>query len=49
MLSDKKIKLLEVWKEGIFSEFSIAEIMKISGKKTKTWVFNTLKQLTSEK
>jgi len=49
MLSDKKIKLLEVWKEGIFSEFSIAEIMKISGKKTKTWVFNTLKQLTKSK
>ncbi len=45
MISDKKIKLLEVWRNNLFSEFSISEIMKISKKRTKTWVFNALKML----
>ncbi len=49
MISNGKIKLLEVWKNNIFSEFSISEIMKISGKKTKTWVFNSLKILVNYK
>ena len=46
MLSNEKIKLLEVWKNDLFNEFSISEIMKLSKKKTKTWVFNSLKLLT---
>ncbi len=49
MISNKKIKLLEVWKKGLFSEFGTAEIMKISGKKTKPWVFNALKELERAK
>ncbi|MBI2669369.1 nucleotidyltransferase domain-containing protein [Candidatus Woesearchaeota archaeon] len=40
------MRLIESWKNNLFNELSIAEIMKISGKKTKPWVFNTLKQLT---
>lgn len=39
--------LLEVWRKNLFRELSIAEIMKESGKKTKTWVFNALKLLVS--
>jgi len=46
MISNKKIKLLEVWKNNIFAEFGISEIMRISKKRTKPWVFNALKQLT---
>jgi predicted nucleotidyltransferase len=49
MISNKKIKLLETWKTDIFAEFGIAEIMKISKKRTKPWVFNALKQLTKNK
>lgn len=49
MMSSKKVKLLETWKNSIFSEFSISEIMKISGKKTKPWVFNALKQLAKHR
>lgn len=49
MISNKKIKLLEAWKKNIFSEFGISEIMKISGKKTKPWVFNALKELAKAK
>ncbi len=49
MIPNKRIKLLETWKNNIFSEFSISEIMKISRKKSKPWVFNTLKQLTKNK
>jgi len=45
MISNKKIKLLEAWKDNIFAEFAIAEIMKISKKRTKPWVFNALKEL----
>lgn len=49
MITNEKIKLIEVWKNHIFSEFTISEIMKISKKKTKTWVFNSLKLLTKNK
>jgi len=49
MISNKKIKLLETWKSSPFREYSISEIMRISGKKTKTWVFNSLKELTKNK
>ncbi|MDO8508125.1 MAG: nucleotidyltransferase domain-containing protein [Nanoarchaeota archaeon] len=45
MISNEKIKLLEVWRENPFKELSIAEIMKETNKKTKTWVFNALKLL----
>lgn len=49
MISNEKIKLLEIWKNNLFSGFSISEIMKISGKKTKPWVFNSLKHLAKSK
>lgn len=49
MISNKKINILGVWNKNIFGEFGIAEIMKISGKKTKPWVFNALKELTRAK
>jgi len=49
MITNEKIKLLEVWKNEIFNEFTISEIMKLSKKKTKTWVFNSLKLLTKNK
>jgi len=49
MIQNKKIKLLETWKNNPFGEFSIAEIMKISKKKTKTWIFNSLKLLVKNK
>ena len=49
MISNKKIKLLEVWKTNPFTQLGISEIMKLSGKKTKPWVFNALKQLTKNK
>lgn len=45
MISNEKIRLLKVWRKNPFREFSIAEIMKESKKKTKTWVFNALKLL----
>jgi len=40
---------METWKDNLFSEFSISEIMDISKKKTKPWVFNALKRLTKNK
>ncbi len=48
MISLKQLQLLEAWKKNLFNEFSIAEIMRISGKKTKPWVFNTLKLLVKQ-
>jgi len=47
MISNEKIRLLEVWRKNPFRELSIAEIMKESKKKTKTWVFNALKLLVN--
>jgi len=49
MIQNEKIKLLGVWESNIFSELSISEIMAISKKKTKPWVFNALKLLTRHK
>jgi len=46
MIQNQKIKLLRSWKNRLFDEFSISEIMKLSKKKTKPWVFTSLKQLT---
>ena len=45
MISNEKIKLLELWAQNPFRELSIAEVMLESKKKTKTWVFNALKVL----
>lgn len=41
----RQLELLESWSKDLFAELSISEIMKISGKKTKPWVFNSLKML----
>lgn len=49
MISNKKIKLLETWKINPFAGYGVAEIMKISKKRTKPWVFNALRQLTKNK
>lgn len=45
MISNEKIRLLNVWRINVFNELSITEIMKESRKKTKTWLFNSLKLL----
>ena len=49
MIPNEKIKILGTWEQDLFSELAISEIMKISGKKTKTWVFNSLRLLTKNK
>lgn len=49
MAPKEQVKLLETWKKDLFEELSISEIMAISKKKTKPWVFNSLKKLTKEK
>jgi len=49
MIQNKKIQLLEIWKNELFGEFSISEIMNLSRKKTKPWVFNALKLLVKNK
>ena len=47
MISNEKIRLLEVWRKNPFKELSVAEIMKETKKKTKTWIFNALKLLVN--
>ena len=47
MISNEKIRLLEVWRKNPFRELSVAEIMKETKKKTKTWIFNALKLLVN--
>ncbi len=49
MIQAKKIGLLKAWENNPFSEFTLPEIMKLSGKKTKTWTFNSLKLLTKSR
>lgn len=49
MIQNEKLKLLNAWRINPFAEFSISEIMKILKKNTKTWIFNTLKELVKAK
>lgn len=49
MLTSETVRLLEAWEGDVFGELGTSEIMKISGKKTKPWVFNALKRLTGSK
>jgi predicted nucleotidyltransferase len=49
MIQNEKLKLLNAWRINPFAEFSISEIMRISKKNTKTWVFTTLKELVKTK
>lgn len=43
LIPNKQIELLKVWGANPFNEFSVSEIVKRSGKNTKTWAFNTLR------
>jgi predicted nucleotidyltransferase len=45
----EKINVLKAWKENPLKELSRAEIMQKLGKKTKTWTFNSLKELAGNK
>jgi len=45
MMQNKRIELLEAWNGRPFDELSISEIMGLAGKKSKPWVFNSLKEL----
>ena len=49
MRTDEKIRVLEAWRKNPFSNLSRMEIMKSLNKKTKTWIFNTLKHLVKNK
>ncbi|MCX6814026.1 MAG: nucleotidyltransferase domain-containing protein [Candidatus Aenigmarchaeota archaeon] len=49
MIQNKKIELLDAWKDRPFGELSISEIMRITGKRTKPWVFNSLKELVKNR
>lgn len=48
-MSKDGLKILGVFKENLFGEFSISEVMKKANKKSKPWVFNTLKKFEKEK
>lgn len=45
MVPLEQVRLLEAWRNELFEELSIAEVMDISKKRTKPWVFNSLKAL----
>lgn len=49
MIQNEKLKLLNTWRSNPFAEFSISEIMEISKKNTKTWIFTALKELVKAK
>ena len=44
MISRQELKVLKVFKENLFREFSIRDIMKISKKNSYNWVFNSIKK-----
>ena len=48
MVSKDEFEILDVFKNSLFEEFSIADVMRISKKRSKPWVFNTLKKLQEQ-
>ena len=46
MIPNKKLELLFSWEKNIFKELTVSEVIELSKKKTKTWVFTSLNQLT---
>jgi predicted nucleotidyltransferase len=48
MIPNEVLRLLDVWRENPFADFTISEVMKRSGKKTKPWAFNALKLMTEK-
>ncbi len=45
MIQNRKAELLEAWNGNMFGKLSVSEIIKAEGKNTKTWTFNSLKEL----
>ncbi len=45
MIPNKQLLLLKSWQNNLFSQLTIFEIMKLSKKNSKPWVFNALKTL----
>ncbi len=48
MISNEKVRILEIWIKNPFRDLSIAEIMKETKRETKTWIFNALKLLVNK-
>lgn len=48
MISKDEFEILDVFKNSLFEELSIADIMKRSKKRSKPWVFNTLKRFQKQ-
>lgn len=45
MLTKNEIGIIDVFRKDIFGKYTIRELMKKSGRKTYTWIFNTTKKL----
>lgn len=48
MISKNEFGILDVFKNSLFEELSIADIMKRGKKRSKPWVFNTLKKFQKQ-
>ncbi|MBI2136315.1 nucleotidyltransferase domain-containing protein [Candidatus Woesearchaeota archaeon] len=48
MIQNERIRLLNAWRNNLFAEFSRAEVMKITRKRSKPWVFNSLRELVKK-
>lgn len=49
MITNEKLKLLSAWKGSLFESYTISEIMRVTNKSTKPWVFSALKLLVKNK
>ena len=47
MISKEELKILNVFRKNLFKEYSISDIMKLIKKNSYSWVFNSVKKLTS--
>ncbi len=45
MITNETLKLLGAWRSNLFDSYSISEIMRLSKKSTKPWVFSALRML----
>jgi len=49
MIPSKTLSLIQAWRTALFSQYSIADVMQISGKRSKPWVFNGLNHLKAQR
>ena len=48
MLTEKELRVIELYRKNVFASYTIREIMKKINTKSYNWIYNTVKKLEKE-